>query len=73
MLSEEEIKWTSKATINEYGSAANPKMEPIPVLEHHPTLHENGDTRIINFEANKQLNIVACIGVKPKIVPLIYF
>ena len=57
MLSEEEIKWTSKATINEYGSAANPKMEPIPVLEHHPTLHENGDTRVINFEANKELNI----------------
>ena len=57
MLSEEEVKWSNKATINEYGSAANPKMEPIPVLEHHQTLHENGETRIINFEANKQLNI----------------
>tara|TARA_B110000858_G_C17751161_1_gene449741 strand:+ start:361 stop:1383 length:1023 start_codon:yes stop_codon:yes gene_type:complete len=57
MLSEQEIKWSGEATIYEYGSAANPKMEHIPVLEHPPTLHENGDTRIIGFEVNKQLDI----------------
>ena len=27
MLSEQEIKWSGEATIYEYGSAANPKME----------------------------------------------
>ena len=56
MLSQED-KWCSRGIINEYGSAANPEMNTIPVLEYPPTLHENGDTRIINFEVNNYLNI----------------
>lgn len=57
MLSDEEAIWSSKGTINEYSAAANPEMKPIPVYEHPPKLHENGETRIINFETNNFLNI----------------
>lgn len=57
MLSKDEIKWVKTANIFEYGSAANPKMAQIPVLVHPPSLHQEGTTRIIPFEANNQLEI----------------
>ena len=56
-MSSEEDRWVSNANIYEYGSAANPPMAPIPVLEHSPKLHKEGETRIIPFETNVSLNI----------------
>jgi len=44
--------WTKDANIFEYGSAANPKLNNIPVLIHPPSLHESGDTRIIPFDTS---------------------
>jgi len=47
---ETEKKWKTDANIFEYGSAANPEMNPIPVLVHPAELHESGNTRIIPFD-----------------------
>ncbi|ACO61616.1 predicted protein [Micromonas commoda] len=54
-------KWSETADIFEYGAAANPDMAPIPVLVHPPSLHEEGETRIIPFDINDCLDIeTAC-------------
>ena len=52
-----EKKWEETANIFEYGSAANPVMAPIPVLVHPPTLHEEGETRVIPFDIDDFLDI----------------
>lgn len=49
--------WENTAHIFEYGSAANPYMRPLPVLVHPSSLHEEGITRVINFDCNKYLEI----------------
>jgi len=47
--------WTKDANIFEYGSAANPTLNNIPVLVHPPELHERGDTRVIPFDTSEKL------------------
>jgi len=52
-----ETRWAKDARIYEYGSAANPDMKPIAVVDHPSTLHENGSTRIIPFDNSEMLDI----------------
>eukprot|EP00607_Mallomonas_marina_P008816 CAMPEP_0182418100 /NCGR_PEP_ID=MMETSP1167-20130531/2563_1 /TAXON_ID=2988 /ORGANISM="Mallomonas Sp, Strain CCMP3275" /LENGTH=332 /DNA_ID=CAMNT_0024592105 /DNA_START=88 /DNA_END=1086 /DNA_ORIENTATION=+ len=50
-------KFEEDGRIFEYSAAANPKLEPIPVAVHPPSLHESGPTRIIPFDLRKQLGL----------------
>jgi len=50
-------KMEEDSRIYEYTSAANPNMEPVPVLVHHATLHESGPTRIIPFDLSEHMKI----------------
>lgn len=45
------------ARIYEYTSAADPHMEPIPVLVHGPEHHTSGPTRIIPFDLSDHLKV----------------
>jgi len=54
---EEERDYTKDARIYEYGDAANPDLEAIPVLVHHPKLHQSGPTKIHNFDVSEFLDI----------------
>ena len=49
--------FTRDARIYEYGSAANPKLAPIPILVHPATLHESGPTAIHPFNISDFLQI----------------
>jgi gentisate 1,2-dioxygenase len=52
-----ERDWEGSARIYEYGSAANPKMSPIPVVVHPGSLHESGESRIIGFDLSEFLGV----------------
>lgn len=52
-----EQTWSEGARIYEYGSAANPDMNHIPVLVHPSELHEKGSTRSIPFDVSQALAI----------------
>jgi len=56
-LSDGRSKLEEDARIFEYTSAANPKMEPVPVMVHPASLHENGPTRIIPFDLSAQMGL----------------
>lgn len=60
--------WQKNARIYEYTSAANPKLNPVPVLVHPASLHESGDTRVIPFDLQKQLGVDDC-GATPRTSP----
>jgi len=43
--------------IYEYTSAANPNMDPVPVLVHSASLHESGPTRVIPFDLRGYIKV----------------
>lgn len=57
MLGNDVSKWENNVEIFDYEEASNPSMKPMPVFVHPPELHQNGLTRAIPFEINKELGI----------------
>jgi gentisate 1,2-dioxygenase len=55
--SEVSLQYEEDAVLHEYTSAANPTMDPVPVLVHPASLHESGPTRIIPFDLSKAMRI----------------
>jgi gentisate 1,2-dioxygenase len=49
------IKWTKQATMYEYTSNANPPMAEVPVHVFPPTLHQEGPTRVIPLNLQREL------------------
>lgn len=50
-------KWTERATMYEYTSNANPPMAEVPVRVFPPTLHQEGPTRVIPLDLQKELHL----------------
>lgn len=65
---ETEKRWAKDAIIFEYGSAANPSLNPIPVLVHPPELHESGKTRVIPFDVSDALGIEDTACTSPNLM-----
>lgn len=48
-------KWTEQATMYEYTSNANPPMAEVPVHVFPPALHQEGHTRVIPLDLQREL------------------